>query len=247
MKFFFWVSLMTLIAASSAPAAIITQWDFEGDVLTPSVGNGSASNTGGTSSAFASGNAGGPGWNTSNYPAQGTASGTAGAVFLASTAGFQDITVSLDHRSSGTASRWAQFEYTTDGGANWIAHSNNAGGLSPHDFFYSFSIDLGSLSTVNDNADFGFRVVSIFSPDAFDQNASLADFAADSAYMRANAQASFAPGGAVGNGDYSGGGTWRFDNVILRGSAVPEPSSLALVAITALGGMLVRFRNCLQS
>lgn len=247
MRQFFLAGLWALTLATMAPAAVITQWNFEGDTLTPSLGIGSASTTGGASSAFATGNGGGRGWNTSAYPLQSTASGTAGVSFFASTAGYQNITVSLDHRASGTASRWAQFEYTTDGGTTWSTHSNNGGGLSPHDNFYSFSIDLGALTVVDDNPNFGFRVVSIFSPLAFDQNASLADFAADTAYMRANAQASFIPGAGIGTGDYGANGTWRFDNVTISGSAVPEPGSIALVAMAAFGVVIRRSRKFLNS
>lgn len=247
MRQFFLAGLWALTLANIAPAAVVTQWNFEGDTLTPSLGIGSASTTGGASSAFATGNGGGRGWNTSAYPLQSTASGTAGVSFFASTAGYQNITVSLDHRASGTASRWAQFEYTTDGGTTWSTHSNNGGGLTPHDNFYSFSIDLGALTVVDDNPSFGFRVVSIFSPQPFDQNGTLADFAANTAYMRANAQASFIPGGGTGSGDYGANGTWRFDNVTISGSVVPEPGSIALVTMAAVGVAVRRSRKCLNS
>ncbi|MBX3422124.1 MAG: PEP-CTERM sorting domain-containing protein [Pirellulaceae bacterium] len=246
MKPFFMASLVALAAAGSAQAAIITQWDFEGDTLTPNSGTGTAILTGGTTGTFATGNGGGRGWNTATYAAQSEDSGMRGVSFLTSTLGFENITVSLDHRASGTASRWARFEYTTDGGTSWTPHSNNAGSLSPHDTFYSFNIDLGALSAVENNPNFGFRVVSIFSPLAFDQNASLADFGPNTAYMRANAQASYTPGGGVGTGNYGGGGsggTWRFDNVTISGTAVPEPSSIALLTLVTCSGTVIRFRR----
>lgn len=246
MKRFFMASLLALAAASSAQAAIITQWDFGTGTLTPNIGTGTANYVGGVAasgSGFATGVTG-SGWNTTTYAAQSAGSGTRGVLFLTSTVGFEDISVSLDHRASGTASRWARFEYTTDGGTSWTAHSNNAGGLSPHDTFYSFNIDLSSLTSVDNNPNFGFRVVSIFSPQAFDQNNSLAPFGANAAYMRANAGAVYSPSSSSATGDYGATGTWRFDNVTINGTAVvPEPSSMILLLAAGTAGLVVRRRR----
>jgi hypothetical protein len=222
---------------ASAHAQVITQWTFEGDVITPATGTGTASLIGGTTSTFATGNSGGRGWNTTTYPAQSTSSGTAGVQFLVGTTGFENIALTFDHRASGTASRWAQVDYTLDGGITWTtAFWNNNGGLSPHDTFYSFSVDFTSVAGANNNANFGFRVVSIFSPLGFDQNASLADYLPNSAYMRANAQASYNLGAGSGTGDYGTTGTWRFDNVTISGTVIPEPSTYAAIAgVLALG------------
>jgi hypothetical protein len=239
------VSTGALLAFSSVVQSdIITQWNFEADTLDASSGSGAAANVGGTSSGFAAGNGGGRGWSTSAYQAQGTGSGAAGVSFFTSTEGFTTITLGFDHRSSGTGSRWSQVDYSLDGGANWVSGFwNNTGGLSPHDTFYSFNVDFSSVSGANDNPDFGVRIVSIFSPLAFDQNASLADFAANTAYMRANAQASYDAGGGTGTGDYGMGGTWRFDNVTFNGTVVPEPSAVLLMLAS---GMLLAARRRLS-
>ncbi|MBK9139689.1 MAG: hypothetical protein IPM17_13145 [Verrucomicrobia bacterium] len=229
--------LGSLALAGSANAQLIAQWTFEGDVLTPSTGSGTASNVGGTSSAFAAGNGGGRGWNTSSYPAQSTGSGTAGVEFLVSTLGYKDITVSYDHRASGTASRWAAFQYTTDG-STWTTLGNNSGGLSPHDTFYSFNFDLSSTAGVNNNPNFGFRIVSIFSPLAFNQNSTLS-YGADAAYMRANADAKYPPEAGLGTSNYSTAGTWRFDNVTVSGSVIPEPHEYAMLAGLGLVGFAI--------
>jgi hypothetical protein len=233
----------TLIAAAAATfvssaafGAVITEWTFEGDVTTPSTGSGTASLIGGTTSTFATGNGGGRGWNTTTYPAQSTNSGTAGVQFLVDTTGFGSIGLTFDHRASGTASRFARIDYTVDG-TTWTPLTDNAGGLSPHDTFYSFGTYAFPASADN-NPNFGVRIVSIFSPLAFDQNASLPDYAAGSAYMRANAQASFTPGGGTGTGDYGTTGTWRFDNVAIF--SIPEPATLGVIA--GLGLVALRRR-----
>lgn len=223
------------LASSLAFASqIVTQWNFDDDTLNPSLGSGTASNIGGTTTAFAAGSPG-RGWNTSSYPSQGVGSGTAGVQFFVSTAGFTDVQVSFDHRASGTASRWAQLDYTLDGGENWVTGFwNNGGGLSPHDSFYSFSVDLTSVTVANNNPDFGFRIVSIFSPLAFNEN-SVNSFGANEAYMRANANAQFAPdpGTQGATSQYGTSGTWRFDNVTV--TAIPEPSTVLLL----VGGLAI--------
>ncbi len=230
----------TMMVAGAANAAVVTQWTFEGDTTNASTGSGTASLIGGTSATFASGSGGGRAWNTSTYKAQGTGSGEAGAQFLVSTAsaggGFGDISVSFDHRASGTNSRWAQVDYTLDGGNTWIiGFWNNNGGLSPHDTFYNFTVDFSSVSGANNNAGFGFRIVSIFSPQAFNQN-STSSYEANEAYMRANADAKFAPTAGVGTGNYGVTGTWRFDNVTVNGTAIPAPGAIALLSVAGLVG-----------
>lgn len=225
-----------LSAAFDANAATITQWTFEGDVTTPATGAGTASLVGGTTATFAAGNGGGRGWNTTAYAAQSTGSGTRGVEFMVSTAGYENIVIDYDHRASGTASRWSELQYTLNGGGTWNVFGNNSGSLSPHDTFYAQNFDLSSIAGANDNPDLGIRILSIFSPVAFDQNASLDDFAANTAYQRANAQSGFEPGSGVGTGDYGANGTWRFDNVTVSGTAqIPEPSSIALLSLGVLG------------
>ena len=215
----------------------ITSWNFSGDVLTPATGSGSASGIGGVSSSFSTINDN-TAWVTGLYPAQSTGSGTAGGQFMTSTQGYKDITVSFAHYGGNTASRWAQLDYTTDGGTNWTTGFwNNSGGLTPNETWLTFLVDLSSLAPVNDNPSFGFRIVSIFSPLEFDQNASLDPFAANAAYMRTNPGAVYSPDSGTGTGgsaNYTPGGQWRFDDVTISGVAVPEPSAIALTGIVAL-------------
>ena len=239
------ISMMAVSAAiaAAANAAVVTQWTFEGDTTNPAFGAGSASLIGGTSATFATGTGSpaGRAWNTSTYKAQGTGSGEAGVQFLASTAsasgGFGGISVSFEHRASGTNSRWAQVDYTLDGGVTWVTgYWNNSGGLSPHDTFYTFTVDFSSVVGANNNAGFGFRIVSIFSPQAFDQSSTLGAYAANTAYMRANAGAVYSPLTSTATGDYGTSGTWRFDNVTINGTAIPAPGALALLGAAGLVG-----------
>jgi len=233
---------LALVSLTSANAqTVITQWNFNASNNTPSTGAGSASLLN-TTATFAAG-AGGSGfdWNTSTYAAQGTGSGTRGVQFNVSTLLYSNITVSFDHRASGTASRWSQVDYTLNG-TDWVTGFwNNNGGLSPHDTFYSFNVDFSSITGANDNASFGFRIVSIFSPLAFDQSSTLAGFEANTAYMRANAGAVYSPSTSSATGDYGASGTWRFDNVTVSG--VPEPSSATLLGLGFLALIGLRRLN----
>lgn len=240
-KLFMSTVVALAMSAGATRADIITQWTFEGSVITPSTGAGTAALVGGTTATFATGNASAVGWNTTTYAAQGFGSGTRGVEFFVDTSGYQDITIAYDHRASGTASRWSQLEYTTNGGATWTVFGNNGGALSPHDTFYAQGYDLSSIIGANNNANFGVRITSIFSPVAFDQNGVLDDFAPNTAYQRANAQSGFDPGSGTGTGDYGTAGTWRFDNVTFNGNIIPEPATLTMILISGLA-MLRRRR-----
>ena len=68
------IMLLLNLTAGLYGQQVITQWTFEGDLITPSTGQGTASLTGGTTATFATGNPG-RAWNTTTYPAQGTIPG----------------------------------------------------------------------------------------------------------------------------------------------------------------------------
>ena len=117
-----------------------------------------------------------PNWGlqTTDYPAQGQDSGLAGIVVSVPTTGYQNIVVKFDVRWSNTASKFLAVEYTTDGGVSWTRarvlearrgdrwHSDAAdnGGYGA-----LVELDLSGDANVNNNAQFAFRVVTIFDPD----------------------------------------------------------------------------------
>lgn len=231
--------LAALGAFSFANAqTLFTEWNFNGTTatavpggtLTPStsVGLGSASLIGGTTASFAAGwtstsASSDPiitvptnyAWNTTTYAAQGAESGARGVRFNVSTAqgiGYTGIKVELDIRRSGTASRWSRFEYTVDGVNFTSAGVANAefSHIGVHDTWNNnITFDLSSISAVNNNANFGFRVTSIFAPGS-------------SAYAPANTA-----------GSYGTGGTIRYDMVQVYGQPVPEPATMAALGLGA--------------
>ncbi|HHN48209.1 MAG TPA: hypothetical protein ENN08_04660 [Bacteroidales bacterium] len=219
------MALFLFIGHTSAQPAIITQWTFD-DTIEPSTGEGTASLIGGVTQHSATMS---NGWRITDFPEQYVGSGTAGAQFIVSTEGYQNIVLDFGHRSSGTMSRWAEIHYTTDGGANWQVLANNNGDLTPHDVVYPFSFDFSSVAAASDNPLFGVRIVSIFSPVAFNPEAPDSTFAANTAYHRART-----PG--TGGNPYSGDGNWRLLEVTFAGEAIMPGGAEKLTIVDFNGG-----------
>ena len=224
------------IVASASAQGVIAQWNFTGNVSTPSAGTGVASVLGGTTASFATGasGTGDVGWNTTGYPAQGQGSGTAGASFAASTLGMgpsdNAISFTFDLRTSNTASRWYRVDYTVNGGSSWTlgtATQLGAPGASAGDIWFLGNSFLVTDAAALNNALFAVRVVSVFSPVAFTQYSGNIAFGADAAYEAARNPVS-------GTNSAYGGGTWRFDNVSI--AAVPAPGAIALLGLAGLVG-----------
>ena len=257
------VTLAAFVSLSSAvlPAAsaqIITQWNFNSispDASTStgstaaSIGVGTASLIGGVSGGFAAGSprdaaSDNSAWSLGSWPAQGTASGTAGAQFMVSTLGVSDaIQISFDLRQTPTASERFQLQATTDainfsnvsdGVASWGSVGNNtatsfdAAGLfantasaSNQTFVQSIAYTFITGSGFENNASFGFRLVSVFEGSQYDAS------------------------GAASN--YGSGGLVRLDMVTVSAAppAVPEPATNALLmGIVALAAVAMRrFRS----
>lgn len=190
----------------------ITQWNFDASNATPSVGTGTVALIGGITAPASPNNfpAGNPSTgkaiSSENYPAQSTLSGTAGFQISASTVGYSGISISFEQRGSNTASRWSQYEYTTDG-STWTVLANNSGAII--NGWPSALVTLTLPATVDNNANFSFRIVSIFSPVAFVENS--VNFAANSAYEKINTTAT---------STYGTTGTWRLDNITISGTSL---------------------------
>jgi len=221
--------------AVPAQAVTVTQWNFNSvpsdassstGSLVASVGSGVASLVGGTTATFASGNASGgstdpdtstndSGWNLTAWAAQGAGDKSRGARFDTGTTGFDSVVVSWDQRHSNTSSRYAQFQYSTDGIA--FHDFGTAFAADPGDVWYNGrSVDLSSVAGVADNASFAFRIVAAFAP-------------GESGYVAST------PGSSYGTA-----GTWRFDMVTVSAAPmapVPEPETCAmlLAGLAALG------------
>lgn len=189
-----------VLAITASAQTTISQWNFDAATpaaaMLPSTGSGTFATIGGvednlTSGAMPAGNPStGKAYSIKTFPEAGAASGTAGFQFNVSTVGYSNITITFDPRSSNTGSKWQQFEYSINGTA-WIVLSNNNGALA-NDFANPVSVTLPA--TANNNANFKFRIVSIFAPSTTD----------------------YAPVGT----SYGTGGAWRIDNFTVTGSTL---------------------------
>jgi hypothetical protein len=206
--------------AAGASGDIITQWNFNSQTLNPSLGSGTLSTVGGVSGgtfAQAGGSSDptqpGFGWQTNGYAPQGQGSGSAGIEIRVSTMGWEDITLRWDQRHSNTSSRWAEVQYSWDGGINFFGlelHEATAG----ETWFNSRSTSLAGLPGAAHNAELVIRIVSVFAPGTL-------------AYQATNA-----------GSNYSGAGSWRFDMISVEGTMapVPAPGALALLALAGAAG-----------
>lgn len=231
------------VCGSVASAAVVTQWNFnsnpsDGSTATgtnvPSVGLGTVVNLGGVTNTFAAGgttttapasssdpnNTDDSGYNTTAYQANPTSGPVAspenrGVRFDVSTAGFQDVVITFDWRTSNTSSDLLRVDYTTDGGTTWVNGPvfNSVGGDS---WNQGLTVDLSAVALASDNALFGFRFVQQVD-------------AASGRFVSANPA-----------NTYAATGTWRFDMVTINGNVVPTPGAIALAS---LGGLMVARRR----
>ncbi|HAN47027.1 MAG TPA: hypothetical protein DCQ32_10840 [Cyanobacteria bacterium UBA8156] len=208
--------------------AIFTQWNFNSSpsdnntstgITTPSTGTGTASLVGGTTATFGSGDVSGgssdpttgddSGWNISTFPAQGASPKTAGVQFIVPTTGFQNITVSFDQRHSNTAANTVVFQYSTNGTSftDFATFTATTGDTWNN----NRTANLSTISAVNNNPNFAFRIVSDFAPST-------------TAYAPSNPTSNYGPTS-----------TWRFDMVTVSGNVVAGPPT-AGVTITESSG-----------
>jgi hypothetical protein len=148
----------------------------------------------------------------------------------ASTVGFNNISFSFDWYSTTQGIRDLQFQYNTN--KNNAAGWTNFGGTSPtgtyiavsNDYYNApgsptITVNLSSIPGVNGDANFGVRLVSAF----------------DSTGNVPNDYASAQLTGSVTQIYNNSSGNWRFDNLTVSGTAVPEPVSLGILSVAALG------------
>lgn len=231
----FWNLLLLLSLFSSITAqTTIAEWNFSSSNTVPSAGTGTASVYGNLSTSFPTSSYG-KCWQLSNFPNQSSQNGTRGVGFNVSTVGYTNVQVNFEQRASGSASRWAQVDYSIDGGSNWIlAYWNNNGALIPKDSWIAFSVDFTNVAGVANNANFKVRIVSVFCPLAFDESTNSAPFSANSAFMITESSAVYSPNTSSNNNTYSSNGSWRFDNVSIKGYSIPVLNAQVLTsAMTA--------------
>jgi hypothetical protein len=231
---------LALVGAFAIPAhaVTITQWNFNSSppdsstatgLNTPSTGAGTITTVGGVSIVgFNSGTGSSDpaasdnsGFQTSSYVAQSTGDKTAGIQVNVSTAGYSNIMVKFDQRHSNTSSRYAQFQYSTNGTTFTDFGSLLDASAGGDTWYNNRSLDLSSIPGVSNLTTFAFRVVAAFAPST-------------TAYAASTTTSSYATTG-----------TWRFDMVTVSGdpivTAVPVPGSFALLATALLGfGVVVR-------
>lgn len=235
--------LAVIAAAQPAEAALVTQWNFNVNAPgtnnnpAPSFGAGTAMIVGMTNNApngdfpnatngiGSSDPAVAPdlAWRVRGSVANGwsgTVSHLSGAQFNVSTVGLSGVTISMDINATDGSPRYAQFMYTTDG-----TNFSSFGPLfdfnaTNDDWANGLSRDLSAIPAVNNNPNFGFKVVSAFSPVDFTDAGGF--HAANTAFERADADPAAGP--------YNGtAGNYRFDMVSV--SAVPEPATLAFMSL----------------
>lgn len=182
-------------------------------------------------------------------PAIGEASGTRNATWRTSTEGFFAPTLTWDFMQGYRASRYYQMEVTYNG-TDFVSLPAGGTGSSLSGPFGTASIDATGLidirtidgliddamgtgymhdlsyafpagTAADDNPDFGYRIAAVWDPQGSDFVSSFAgtDGVNDtvSGYIRSTS---------------SGGNQIRYDLVRITGTAIPEPSSLAIVGAT---------------
>ncbi|NUY79297.1 T9SS type A sorting domain-containing protein [Flavobacterium sp. MAH-1] len=192
----FFTLLALFFSAVSMGQVTVAQWNFNGpsnttvpgDSFSPmsstSLTSATAFLVGNTTATFANGNTSAGtfetettsppnyAWNTSTYPAQGTANKTAGTQFNVSTAGYQGITLRFDQRLSNKAGNTYVVQYTTNVNVaipTWVdaqtfTFTPGASGTTGDVWYTNRTVSLSSVTALDNNPNAAFRIVGAFDP-----------------------------------------------------------------------------------
>lgn len=163
-------------------SGLISQWNFNNSDLSPNTGSGTASAVGGVTAGFVNGLGGSSDRATANKAAsiKGTSGVFTGMQFAVNTVGKKNIKVYWDVGASGSASKYTKFQYTLDvtpSSPVWVDYTPTTGdspGVAIESGLYVLdkvdstllqrSADLSGVVGAQNNAKFGFRVISANAP-----------------------------------------------------------------------------------
>jgi hypothetical protein len=204
-----------VLSIVSTEPVVMAQWNFNSSTpdgttttgtTTPSIGAGTASLVGGTTSTFATGDTAldpagstdNSGWNTATYPAATANNKTAGVQFNVNTTDRQAITISWSERHSDTGSKYVRLQYSTNG-SSFIDYPTSFS-VATGGAYEAKSASLAGYPGVNNNSNFAFRVVSEFESTAVGGSTN---------YVPATSGKTYGPAGTI-----------RFDMLTVSGSAL---------------------------
>jgi hypothetical protein len=162
--------------------SVITRWNFNNSDLSPSTGSGTVEAFGGVAAGIVNGVGGSSDRATVNkaVSVKGAAGQFTGLQFAVSTVGKKEVKVFWDIAPSGSASKYTKFQYTLDVTATppvWVDYApslQDSPGVTPASGLYvtdvvdwtllQRSADLSTVSGIENNAKFGFRVITAYAP-----------------------------------------------------------------------------------
>jgi hypothetical protein len=163
-------------------SGVITKWNFNNSDLSPSTGVGAVGAVGGVTTRPVDGVDGSSDRATINkaVSVKGATGQFTGLQFAVSTVGKKEVKVFWDIAASGSASKYTKFQYTLDVTATppvWVDYTPTVGdspGVAIESGLYALdkvdstllqrSADLSGVPGAQNNAKFGFRVISAYAP-----------------------------------------------------------------------------------
>ena len=221
---------LALALGARAQADTVIQWNFNSPFpdaatatgsLEPAIGTGWFSTLGDVTTSFSAGDGRDPSSDNSalsaaRFPAATNANQSAGVRFDASTADYEQISVSWSQRNSSTASKYVRLQYTLDG---YNFSDSEVLTMAADSVFTNRTVSLASITGVANNPAFGIRFVTEWQRTA----------------TGAGAEAFVA---TTAGSTYSTAGTIRFDLVTISG--VLQPGGNHAPTISALPPQTVR-------